>query len=65
MWVPDIVFGNDCYRVKLEIMRIIDNYTARSIVAIFLGTVFTFAFLFILIDTFTNFRRFHREESRS
>ena len=39
-------------------MRIIDNYIARSIAVIFLGTVFTFAFLFILIDTFTNLEDF-------
>ncbi len=39
-------------------MRILDRYILRSIVTIFLGTVITFAFLFILIDTFGNLEDF-------
>ncbi len=39
-------------------MRILDHYVLKSIVTIFLGTVFTFAFLFILIDTFGNLEDF-------
>ncbi|MDE2028586.1 MAG: LptF/LptG family permease [Candidatus Omnitrophica bacterium] len=39
-------------------MRILDRYILKSIFVIFLGTVFTFAFLFILIDMFTNLQDF-------
>ncbi len=39
-------------------MRIIDRYIVKSIAGIFVGTVFTFAFLFILIDTFGNLQDF-------
>lgn len=39
-------------------MRILDRYISLSIIGIFLGTVFTFAFLFILIDTFGNLEDF-------
>lgn len=39
-------------------MRILDRYINKSIVGIFFGTVFTFAFLFILIDTFSNVQDF-------
>jgi len=35
-------------------MRILDRYILKSILIIFAGTVFTFAFLFILIDMFGN-----------
>ncbi|MBF0570509.1 MAG: LptF/LptG family permease [Candidatus Omnitrophica bacterium] len=35
-------------------MRILDRYILKSILVIFAGTVFTFAFLFILIDLFGN-----------
>jgi lipopolysaccharide export system permease protein len=43
---------------ELEIMRILDRYILKSILGIFLGTVLTFAFLFILIDTFSNLEDF-------
>ncbi|MBF0504050.1 MAG: LptF/LptG family permease [Candidatus Omnitrophica bacterium] len=39
-------------------MRIIDRYILKSILTIFAGTVFTFAFLFILIDMFGNLQDF-------
>ena len=39
-------------------MRILDRYILKSILIIFAGTVFTFAFLFILIDLFTNLQDF-------
>src|SRR3569833_3773762 len=39
-------------------MRIIDRYILKSIVGIFLGKEITFAFLFILIDTFGNLQDF-------
>ena len=39
-------------------MRILDRYILTSILIIFAGTVFTFAFLFILIDMFTNLQDF-------
>ena len=39
-------------------MRIIDRYILKSILTIFVGTVFTFAFLFILIDMFGNLQNF-------
>ena len=39
-------------------MRILDRYILRSILGIFFGTVITFAFLFILIDTFGNLEDF-------
>lgn len=39
-------------------MRILDRYILKSIFGIFLGTMFTFAFLFILIDTFGNLEDF-------
>jgi LPS export ABC transporter permease LptG len=39
-------------------MRILDRYILRSILVIFAGTVFTFAFLFILIDMFSNLQDF-------
>ncbi len=39
-------------------MRILDRYILKSIIFIFLGTVFTFAFLFILIDMFSNLQDF-------
>ncbi len=39
-------------------MRILDRYILRSILLIFAGTVFTFAFLFILIDMFGNLQDF-------
>ncbi len=39
-------------------MRILDRYILRSIIGIFVGTVVTFAFLFILIDTFGNLEDF-------
>ena len=39
-------------------MRILDRYILRSITGIFIGTVVTFAFLFILIDTFGNLEDF-------
>ena len=39
-------------------MRILDRYILRSVLGIFLGTVFTFAFLFILIDMFGNLEDF-------
>ena len=39
-------------------MRILDRYILKSIVVIFVGTVFTFAFLFILIDMFGNLQDF-------
>ena len=39
-------------------MRIIDRYILKSIVIIFLGMVVTFAFLFILIDSFGNLQDF-------
>ncbi len=39
-------------------MRILDRYILKSITVIFLGTVFTFAFLFILIDMFGNLQDF-------
>lgn len=35
-------------------MRILDRYILKSILVIFAGTVFTFAFLFILVDMFGN-----------
>jgi len=39
-------------------MRILDRYILKSILIIFAGTVFTFAFLFILIDMFGNLQDF-------
>lgn len=39
-------------------MRILDRYILKSIFVIFVGTVFTFAFLFILIDMFGNLQDF-------
>ena len=39
-------------------MRILDRYILKSITGIFIGTVMTFAFLFILIDTFGNLEDF-------
>ncbi len=39
-------------------MRILDRYILKSILIIFAGTVFTFAFLFILIDLFSNLQDF-------
>lgn len=39
-------------------MRILDRYILKSICLIFLGMVVTFAFLFILIDTFGNLQDF-------
>lgn len=39
-------------------MRILDRYILKDIIGIFLGTVVTFAFLFILIDTFANLEDF-------
>ena len=39
-------------------MRIIDRYILKSIFVIFIGTVFTFAFLFILIDMFGSLQDF-------
>ncbi len=39
-------------------MRILDRYILKSILVIFAGTVFTFAFLFILIDLFGNLQDF-------
>ncbi len=39
-------------------MRIIDRYILKSIITIFIGMVVTFAFLFILIDTFSNLQDF-------
>jgi len=39
-------------------MRILDRYILKSILVIFAGTVFTFAFLFILIDMFSNLQDF-------
>jgi len=39
-------------------MRILDKYILKSILTIFAGTVFTFAFLFILIDMFGNLQDF-------
>jgi LPS export ABC transporter permease LptG len=39
-------------------MRILDRYILKSIIVIFVGTVFTFAFLFILIDMFGNLQDF-------
>ncbi len=39
-------------------MRILDRYILKSILLIFAGTVFTFAFLFILIDLFSNLQDF-------
>jgi lipopolysaccharide export system permease protein len=39
-------------------MRILDRYILRSILVTFAGTVFTFAFLFILIDLFSNLQDF-------
>lgn len=39
-------------------MRILDRYILKSIFVIFAGTVFTFAFLFILIDMFGNLQDF-------
>ncbi|MBF0489445.1 MAG: LptF/LptG family permease [Candidatus Omnitrophica bacterium] len=39
-------------------MRIIDRYILKSILSIFFGMVITFAFLFILIDTFGNIQDF-------
>jgi lipopolysaccharide export system permease protein len=39
-------------------MRILDRYILKSILVIFAGTVFTFAFLFILIDMFGNLQDF-------
>jgi lipopolysaccharide export system permease protein len=39
-------------------MRILDRYILKSILVIFAGTVFTFAFLFILIDLFSNLQDF-------
>jgi len=39
-------------------MRILDRYILKSILIIFAGTVFTFAFLFILIDMFSNLQDF-------
>ena len=39
-------------------MRILDRYILKSIIIAFTGTVFTFAFLFILIDLFSNLQDF-------
>lgn len=39
-------------------MRILDRYILNSITAIFIGMIVTFAFLFILIDTFSNLQDF-------
>ena len=39
-------------------MRILDRYILKSIFILFAGTVFTFAFLFILIDMFGNLQDF-------
>jgi len=39
-------------------MRILDRYILKSILVIFAGTIFTFAFLFILIDLFSNLQDF-------
>jgi LPS export ABC transporter permease LptG len=39
-------------------MRILDRYILTSILISFVGTVFTFAFLFILIDLFSNLQDF-------
>ncbi|MBI3601950.1 MAG: LptF/LptG family permease [Candidatus Omnitrophica bacterium] len=39
-------------------MRILDRYILKSIITIFVGMVVTFAFLFILIDTFGNLQDF-------
>jgi len=39
-------------------MRILDRYILKSITVIFIGMVFTFAFLFILIDLFGNLQDF-------
>ncbi len=39
-------------------MRILDRYILKSILIIFAGTVFTFAFLFVLIDMFSNLQDF-------
>lgn len=39
-------------------MRILDRYILKSIVSIFLGMLITFAFLFILIDTFGHLQDF-------
>jgi lipopolysaccharide export system permease protein len=39
-------------------MRILDRYILKSILVIFIGTVCTFAFLFILIDMFGNLQDF-------
>ncbi len=39
-------------------MRILDRYILKSIITIFIGMLVTFAFLFILIDMFTNLQDF-------
>jgi LPS export ABC transporter permease LptG len=39
-------------------MRILDRYILSSILVIFAGTMFTFAFLFVLIDLFSNLQDF-------
>jgi lipopolysaccharide export system permease protein len=39
-------------------MRILDRYILKTILVTFAGTVFTFAFLFILIDLFSNLQDF-------
>ena len=39
-------------------MRILDRYILKSILVTFAGTVFTFAFLFVLIDMFGNLQDF-------
>jgi len=39
-------------------MRILDRYILKSIFVVFAGTVFTFAFLFVLIDMFSHLQDF-------
>ena len=54
-WWPFSLTGN---YAPVKLMRILDRYILKSILFIFIGTVFTFAFLFILIDMFGNLQDF-------
>jgi len=55
---PLFLTGNYAPGKGTNFMRILDRYILNSILIIFAGTVFTFAFLFILIDMFGNLQDF-------
>ena len=54
LWIPNVLFGIIGFKHDLQNMRILDRYVLKSVFLVFISCLFTFIFLYVVIDLLTH-----------